>query len=509
MVSRRNHFECDHASLRLALDDRLVGEAHEQLATHLEQCEDCRTHLEALSAGRDWWQKAQSHLSSGDAAAAGEPAMPSDTDGPWLGFLLPIDDERYLGRFGEYLVTEVIGSGGFGVVLKALDPALNRHVAIKVLSPQLANNGSARRRFAREAQAAAAVVHEHVVAIHSVSEHEGLPYLVMSYVPGCSLQDRLDRQGPLETREVLRIGMQTAAGLAAAHAQGLVHRDIKPANILLENGVERVKITDFGLARTIDDASLTASGIIAGTPQYMAPEQARGETVDHRSDLFSLGSVLYAMCTGHSPFRAETFMAVWRRLCIDTPRPVRETNPEVPEWLAEIIEKLHSKQPHDRIQSAGEVAELLAAHLAHLQRPNVAPKPARLSVRRRGWRRWSRRASWITLGVLTGVVIAALAWRVPGGAAGIGTSSGTEPRVAAGTAIVSTEAAAITQVSTPPADLRLADMDGELARAEAQVKQLESELGQPASSLGDASNESIVRLDAELQQLERQFDNGP
>src|SRR5581483_10498584 len=127
------------------------------------------------------------------------------------------------------------------------------------------------------------------------------------YIPGCSLQDRLDRQGPLELKEILRIGMQVAAGLSAAHAQGLVHRDIKPANILLEHGVERVKITDFGLARTIDDASLTASGVIAGTPQYMAPEQARGEGVDHRSDLFSLGSVLYAMCTGHSPFRAETF----------------------------------------------------------------------------------------------------------------------------------------------------------------------------------------------------------
>src|SRR5262249_42840754 len=116
--------------------------------------------------------------------------------------------------------------------------------------------------------------------------------------------ERIDRSGTLELKEVLRIGMQTAVGLAAAHSQGLIHRDIKPANILLENGVERVKITDFGLARAADDTSLSQSGVVAGTPQYMAPEQASGEAVDHRADLFSLGSVLYAMCTGQPPFRA-------------------------------------------------------------------------------------------------------------------------------------------------------------------------------------------------------------
>src|SRR6202007_1088279 len=148
-------------------------------------------------------------------------------------------------------------------------------------------------------KAAAAVVHEHVVAIHGVDTWKGLPYLVMSFVPGRSLQERIDREGPLQVKEILRIGMQAASGLAAAHAQGLVHRDVKPANILLENGVERTRLTDFGLARAGSDAALTQSGVVAGTPQYMAPEQARGETVDHRADLFSLGSTLYAMCTGH------------------------------------------------------------------------------------------------------------------------------------------------------------------------------------------------------------------
>src|SRR5437588_12164602 len=144
--------------------------------------------------------------------------------------------------------------------------------------------------------------------------------------------------------------MQVAAGLAAAHAQGLVHRDIKPANILLESGVERVKITDFGLARAANDASVTQSGFLAGTPQYMAPEQARGEAVDHRADLFSLGSVLYAMCTGRPPFRAATTLAVLRHVSESEPTPVRELNPHIPEWLVNLMTQLLTKGPAKRPQ---------------------------------------------------------------------------------------------------------------------------------------------------------------
>ena len=165
-------------------------------------------------------------------------------------------------------------------------------------------------------QAAAAVVHDHVIPIHCVEIAGPVPYLVMPYVTGRSLQERLERRAAGDRRSPADRDAD-GRGLAAAHAQGLVHRDIKPANILLENGVERVRITDFGLARAVDDASQTQSGVIAGTPQYMAPEQARGEAVDARADLFSLGSVLYAMCTGHPPFRAETTLAVLRRICDD------------------------------------------------------------------------------------------------------------------------------------------------------------------------------------------------
>lgn len=301
----------------------------------------------------------------GDAGAAGG-----------LDFLDPPDKPGSIGRLGHYEVREVVGRGGMGVVLRAFDEQLHRVVAIKVMAPQLATSATARRRFVREARAQAAVAHDHVVTIHAVDESGPLPYIVMQFVAGQSLQDRLDRAGPLQLYEVLRIGMQAASGLAAAHAQGLVHRDVKPANILLENGVERVKLTDFGLARAADDASLTQSGLIAGTPQYMSPEQAEGRPVDHRSDLFSLGSVLYAACAGRPPFRAGTSMGVLKRVCEESPTPIRQVNPETPDWLAELIGRLHAKDPVGRFQSAAEVAELLGRHLAHVQHPPAVPLPA-------------------------------------------------------------------------------------------------------------------------------------
>jgi hypothetical protein len=256
-----------------------------------------------------------------------------------------------------------------GIVLEGRDPRLQRVVAIKVLAPQLAVTAIARQRFLREARAAAAVRDEHVVTIYAVEEADGLPYLVMELIAGLSLQERIDRNGPLELKEIMRIGVQTARGLSAAHAHGLIHRDVKPANILLENGVERVKLTDFGLARVVDDVSLTQSGVIAGTPQYMSPEQALGRTIDSRSDLFSLGSVLYAMCTGRSPFRAESTVAALRRVCDDSPRPICEINPDVPDWVFNIIGRLLAKQPDERFQSAQEVADLLSNRLAALQQP--------------------------------------------------------------------------------------------------------------------------------------------
>src|SRR5262245_34300897 len=301
------------------------------------------------------------------------PAANADED---LDFLTPSDKPGVMGRLGHYDILEVIGRGGMGIVLRAFDDKLHRVVAIKVMETALAATSPPRKRFLREARAAAKVRHEHVVDIHAV-EDQPIPYLVMEYVSGETLQQKLDRVGPLETPEVLRLGQQIARGLAAAHAQGLIHRDIKPSNILLEKGAdERVKITDFGLARAADDVSLTQSGMIAGTPMYMAPEQTLGEAIDHRADLFSLGSVLYTMCSGRPPFRATTSMATLKRVAEDQPRPIREIIPEVPQWLCDIIARLHAKKAEERFQSAKEVADLLGQCIQHLEHPTSAPLPA-------------------------------------------------------------------------------------------------------------------------------------
>jgi serine/threonine protein kinase len=367
----------------------IAPDEEERCARHLTSCAACQVRLVRIEEGEDRLLRLARQL--GDPTVApldpnltrirerlhevespvrSAPAEPADLD-----FLQPSDQPGVLGTLGNYEVREVIGRGGMGVVLKAFDPALDRFVAIKVVAAALAGSATARRRFSREAQAAAAVRHDHVVTVHGAHEADGLPYLVMQYVAGESLQARLDRTGPRELTEVVRIGLQTASGLAAAHAQGLIHRDVKPANLLLEDGSAKVKITDFGLARLTDDVGLTQSGVVAGTPEYMAPEQARGEPVDHRADLFSLGSVLYALCTGSPPFRGSTPLDVLRQVSDEVPTPVRERNPDVPAWLELLITRLLAKDAAERFQSAAEVAGLLEGYLAHLAQPATVPAP--------------------------------------------------------------------------------------------------------------------------------------
>jgi serine/threonine-protein kinase len=401
-----NNQNCDVEQLRRYLAGELAVGDEDTLVRHLDDCSHCQREVEFLAASAAEWEDVRTVLGAPPAqeyspSVAARPVVhvdeTSDNDlaatgrrvDTRLDFLAPTDDPEMLGRLGPYEIKGLIGHGGMGLVLKAYDRALQRTVAIKVLAPHLATSAVARRRFAREAQAAAAVAHEHVIAIHAVAEAGGLPYLVMPYMPGQSLQQRLDEVGPLSMVEVLRIGSQIAAGLAAAHAQGLVHRDIKPANILLEQGIERVAITDFGLARAIDDVNLTRSGVLAGTPAYMSPEQARGETVDHRADLFSLGSVMYAMCAGRPPFRAESTIAVLKRICEAEPTPLVQLNPEVPPWLERVITRLHAKTPDDRFTSATEVAGLLQRCLAHMQNPAAVPLPIELEAPQSGRQRMS------------------------------------------------------------------------------------------------------------------------
>lgn len=294
-----------------------------------------------------------------------------------LRFLAPPQQPGTLGRIHHYDVLELVGRGGMGLVLKAFDTRLQRLVAIKVMAPSLAISANARKRFVREAQAGAAVNHRHVVTLHAVEAAHNPPYLVMEFVAGRSLEDKVRQEGPPDANEIVRLGREIAEGLAAAHACGLIHRDIKPANILLEvvghvsnvpgGGTletcppERVKITDFGLARVANDARLTQSGVVAGTPRYMSPEQALGQPLDARSDLFSLGGVLYFLCTAQPPFRAGNTLAVLSQVIRDEPQPIRELNPAVPQWLCDVVAKLQAKDAPQRIQTAQEVVERLAA----------------------------------------------------------------------------------------------------------------------------------------------------
>lgn len=305
---------------------------------------------------------------------SGPPEKPSVA----LDFLEPSPDPAYLGRLGHFDIARLIGRGGMGMVLEAYDSHLQRTVAVKVLDPKLANDDVSRQRFCREARAAASISHDHVVTVYQVERsHDGtLPYLVMQLIRGETLEAKLVRDGKLPVLEILRIGLQMSAGLAAAHAQGVIHRDIKPGNILIDETTGRVKLTDFGLARCIEDLGLTKTGYVAGTPLYMSPEQATGEKVDERSDLFSLGAVLYEMSTGRPPFKGNTPFAVLKQITGGAARPVREINADIPPWLATLIQKLLAKRADERPISAEVVAEEFAEHLAEFEPVSPVQIPA-------------------------------------------------------------------------------------------------------------------------------------
>jgi urea transport system substrate-binding protein len=311
------------------------------------------------------FQDARSSPSSrtGDTMDSGA-GMTEGTEPPLnlSALLSPPTNLDELGWLAHYRVLEVIGRGGMGVVFRAEDSHLRRIVALKVILPEYAAHQLARDRFLREARASAAVKSDHVVTIYQVGQDNDTPYLAMEFLEGETLESRLKNGGPIPIPEVCRIGREAAAGLAAAHAQGLIHRDIKPANIWLEAKTGRVKLLDFGLARVIGGSTgLTRTGNIVGTPDFMSPEQGRGEELDARSDLFSLGSVLYTMCSGQVPFPGSSTMAVLTALAVKTPKPILEINPNVPADLVTLIEALLQKDPANRPSSTDEVGEALAA----------------------------------------------------------------------------------------------------------------------------------------------------
>jgi serine/threonine protein kinase len=279
-----------------------------------------------------------------------------------------------VGTLGPYRVVKELGRGGMGAVYAAVDTRLDRQIALKVMLPASAADANAKGRFLREARAAARIKHDNVVTVYEADERLGVPYIAMEFLDGYPLDGYLKKKGNPAVPQVLRIAAEVAAGLAAAHKIGLVHRDIKPANLWLEAPHGRVKVLDFGLAKPVNaEVELTQSGAIVGTPAYMSPEQARGEKVDSRTDLFSLGGVLYRLCTGKLPFPGPSTMAVLTALGTQEPPPVRDVNPDVPEQLAALIHQLLAKRADARPQSAAEVVKRLRAIAATLATPRALP----------------------------------------------------------------------------------------------------------------------------------------
>jgi urea transport system substrate-binding protein len=374
-----------------------------------------RGHLRTCLACRQAWQKIQAETTLGHTPPllhptgdtnAGQPAQPAvssaiawssevDLAGPGgqrqpgnhasspqpvraFPFLSPPQEAGEVGWLAHYRITGVLGEGGMGFVFDAFDTHLHRRVGLKVLKPDLASNLSFRERFLQEARVAAALPDEYIVTIYQVGLENDVPFLAMKFLYGESLEQCLQREERLPPHEVMRIGREVALGLSAAHERGLIHRDIKPANLWLETPPPepggssatrlsceyhyRMKILDFGLARPIHDTRrLTATGLIVGTPQYLAPEQARGQPLDHRCDLFSLGIVLYRMATGILPFEGSDTLAQLTALAVADPRPIEELAPDLPEGLRRLINQLLARDPAKRPQTARVVAEALRA----------------------------------------------------------------------------------------------------------------------------------------------------
>jgi urea transport system substrate-binding protein len=371
-----------------------------------------------------------------DHTVDSSPAATAVGEEDWHSLLSPPLFPDEIGRLGSYRVLRLLGRGGMGAVFEAEDPDLNRRVALKVPFRTQMKHRDARERFVREARIAAAVKDEHIVTIYQVGEVNELPFLEMELLTGESLEARLKRDNRLTLAEVVRFGREMAEGVAVAHDQGLIHRDIKPANIWLATRpsardtqrvrFDRVKILDFGLARPeATDTHLTATGQILGTPHYMAPEQARGDPVDQRADLFSLGCVLYEMVSGAKAFSGNSVMAVLTALATVTPPPLAEARPELPPALNELIQRLLSKDPAERPATAWEVVEALraleqalpaltdsAAFRSHIAVPAVS---ASATSRPLGRRRWGLllAAALVVLGAI-GLVSWLKPWQRPG-----------------------------------------------------------------------------------------------
>ena len=279
-------------------------------------------------------------------------------------------------KLGNYEIIDEIGRGGMAVVYRAYQRSLNRHVAIKVLAPQLSVDQQFVERFQREARAAAGLRHPHVVVIHDVAQEQGIYYIVMEYLEGRSLKELIQAEQSLSPERATRIVEQVASALDYAHEQGFVHRDIKPANIIVDKN-DHVTLTDFGIAKAASETQhLTRTGMLIGTPEYMSPEQAEGGTVDHRTDLYALGVVLYQMLTGRAPFHSTTPHATLHAVIYEPPPPVRQLRPSLSPAIESVVMRSISKQPASRYQSGSDMVAALRAAQSGQSTVAVAAPPS-------------------------------------------------------------------------------------------------------------------------------------
>jgi serine/threonine protein kinase len=387
----------DAARLRAFVLGQLPAEDAADLDAHVPTCPACLQQMQLLEAddalsrtmraaadlaARPLGDVEQGVLRQMQTVLQEQPALPVPPPEARPDPPAPPTESGPLGCLGPYRLLEEVGAGGMGVVYRAEDPQLRRTVAVKTIRDPQHASAAVRRRFLREARAAAAIDHDHIVSTYHVGEQDGVPFLAMPLLVGESLDHRQRREIRLPLAETLRIGREIALGLAAAHGRGLIHRDVKPANIWLEGERGRVKLLDFGLARvqedpetpdseagdpraetsvTLEALDATQHGTVVGTPAFMAPEQAAGEAIDERCDLFSLGCVLYLMATGRLPFGGQDAASEVVAVTVCEPVPLGRVDPSLPTAFVELVMRLLARDSAARPPSAQAVAEGLQA----------------------------------------------------------------------------------------------------------------------------------------------------
>jgi eukaryotic-like serine/threonine-protein kinase len=314
---------------------------------------------------------------------------------------------------GRYEVEELVGHGGMSSVYKARDSLLERHVALKILHQQYTSDDDFVERFKREARSVAQLQHPNIVTVIDRGEEEGRQYIVFEYIDGENLKELVVRKGRLEVREALDVALEIARGLAFAHQHGIVHRDVKPQNVLL-NGDGHAKVTDFGIARTIEVDGMTQTGTVLGTSNYIAPEQATGKRVDAHSDVYALGAVLYELLAGDVPFPGDSFVAVAMKHVHEPPPDLMDVRRDVPPRVAAAVDRALAKDPGDRFPTMDAFAAELEGCLTELvhgvdgDRTMVIPARQRRPAQRRT-SRWPLVVGGLALLAIAAIVIGLVA----------------------------------------------------------------------------------------------------